>query len=46
MQVKHGAQTHDLSLTLQPDPDRKYQIQPAATATAEQQKLLAKWLGK
>jgi len=46
MQVKHGAQTHDLSLTLQPDPDRKYQIQPAATATAEQQRLLAKWLGK
>jgi predicted metalloprotease with PDZ domain len=46
MQVKHGAQTHDLSLTLQPDPDRKYQIQPAASATPEQQKLLAKWLGK
>jgi predicted metalloprotease with PDZ domain len=46
LQVKHGAQTHDLSLTLQPDPDRKYQIQPAATATPEQQRLLAKWLGK
>ncbi|RZK33065.1 MAG: M61 family peptidase, partial [Hymenobacter sp.] len=46
MQVKHGAQTHDLSLTLQPDPDRKYQIQPVASPTAEQQKLLAKWLGK
>jgi predicted metalloprotease with PDZ domain len=46
MQVKHGAQTHDLSLTLQPDPDRKYQIQPLADATPEQQRLLAKWLGK
>jgi predicted metalloprotease with PDZ domain len=46
LQVKHGALTHDLSLTLAPDPDRKYQIQPAATATPEQQRLLAKWLGK
>jgi predicted metalloprotease with PDZ domain len=46
LQVKHGAQTHDLTLTLQPDPDRKYQIQPLASATPDQQRLLAKWLGK
>ncbi|MFD1872810.1 M61 family metallopeptidase [Hymenobacter bucti] len=46
LQVKHGAQTHDLNLTLAPDPDQKYQIQPAATATPDQQRLLAKWLGK
>ncbi|TVT42651.1 M61 family metallopeptidase [Hymenobacter setariae] len=46
LQVKHGAQTHDLNLTLAPDPDRKYQIQPLATATPDQQRLLAKWLSK
>ena len=46
IQAKHGAITHDLNLTLQPDPDRAYQIQPVANPTAEQQKLLAKWLGK
>jgi predicted metalloprotease with PDZ domain len=46
MQVKHGAITHDLSLTLQPDPDRTYQIQPAANPTSDQQRLLAKWLGR
>ena len=46
LQVKHGALTHDLNLTLAPDPDRKYQIQPAAGATPDQQRLLAKWLGK
>ncbi|RZK88038.1 MAG: M61 family peptidase, partial [Hymenobacter sp.] len=46
MQVKHGALTHDLSLALQPDPDRAYQIQPVASPTPDQQRLLAKWLGK
>ncbi len=46
MQVKHNAFTHDLSLTLQPDPDRAYQIQPVASPTPDQQRLLAKWLGK
>jgi predicted metalloprotease with PDZ domain len=46
MQVKHGAETHDLTLTLTPDPLRTYQLQPNAQATPEQQKLLAKWLGK
>ena len=46
LQVKHGALTHDLSLTLQPDPDRAYQIQPVASPTPDQQRLLAKWLGK
>ena len=46
VQVKHGAQTHNLTLTLQPDPDRKYQIQPAAGATADQQRLLTKWLSR
>ena len=46
LQVKHGALTRELNLTLQPDPDRTYQIVPAATATPEQQRLLAKWLGK
>jgi predicted metalloprotease with PDZ domain len=46
LQVKHGALTHDLNLTLAPDPDRKYQIQPVASATPDQQRLLAKWLGK
>lgn len=46
LQVHHGTQTRDLSLPLQPDPDFKYQIQPAADATPDQQRLLAKWLGK
>jgi predicted metalloprotease with PDZ domain len=46
MQVKHGALTHDLALTLQPDPDRTYQIQPVASPTPDQLRLLAKWLGK
>ena len=46
LQVKHGATTRDLALTLQPDPDKTYQLQPAAGATAAQQRLLAKWLGK
>jgi predicted metalloprotease with PDZ domain len=46
MQVKHGAITHDLNLNLQPDPDRTYQIQPVASPTPDQQRLLAKWLGK
>ena len=46
MQVKHNAYLHDLSLTLQADPDRAYQIQPAASPTPDQQRLLAKWLGK
>jgi predicted metalloprotease with PDZ domain len=46
MQVKHNALTHDLNLTLQPDPDRAYQIQPVASPTPDQQRLLAKWLGK
>ena len=46
LQVKHGALTHELSLTVQPDPDRTYQIQPVATPTPDQQRLLAKWLGK
>jgi predicted metalloprotease with PDZ domain len=46
MQLKHGALTHDLTLTLQPDPDRAYQIQPVASPTPDQQRLLAKWLGK
>jgi predicted metalloprotease with PDZ domain len=46
MQVKHGALTHELSLTMQPDSDRAYQIQPAADATPDQQRLLAKWLSR
>ena len=46
MQVKHNAYLHDLSLTLQPDSDRTYQIQPLASPTPDQQRLLAKWLGK
>ncbi|RYY12045.1 MAG: M61 family peptidase, partial [Cytophagaceae bacterium] len=46
LQVKHGTQTRDLSLTLQPDPDRKYQIQPTPGATPDQQRLLAKWLSR
>lgn len=46
LQVKHGALTHDLSLALQPDPDRTYQIQPVASPTPDQLRLLAKWLGK
>ena len=46
LQVKHGAQTHDLTLTLQPDASRVFQIQPNPQATPEQQRLLAKWLGK
>ena len=37
MQLKHGALTHDLSLTLQPDPDRTYQIQPVASRCRMQQ---------
>ena len=46
MQVKHGAETHDLTLTLTADPTRTYQIQPDTKATPAQQALLAKWLGK
>ena len=46
MQVKHGAETHDLTLTLPADPLRTYQLQPNPQATPEQQRLLAKWLGR
>jgi predicted metalloprotease with PDZ domain len=46
LQVHHGTQTRELSLPLQPDPDFKYQILPAADATPDQQRLLAKWLSK
>jgi len=46
LQVKHGAMTHDLNLTLTADPDRKYTLDADPAATAAQQRLLAKWLGK
>ncbi|MGI4871520.1 MAG: M61 family metallopeptidase [Janthinobacterium lividum] len=46
LQVRRGGQPRDLSLTLQADADRTYQIQPAPGATEQQQRLLAKWLGR
>jgi len=46
LQVKHGAMTHDLNLTLTADPDRKYALEVDPAATPAQQRLLAKWLGR
>ncbi len=46
LQVKHGALTHDLNLTLTADSDRKFQLEPDPAATPAQQRLLAKWLGR
>jgi len=46
LQVRRDGLPREVTLKLQADPDRRYQIQPTAGATAAQQKVLAKWLGK
>jgi predicted metalloprotease with PDZ domain len=46
LQVRRDGLPRELTLKLQTDTDRRYQIQPLASPTAQQQKILAKWLGK
>ncbi|WP_081867535.1 M61 family metallopeptidase [Hymenobacter sp. IS2118] len=45
LQVRRDGLTRDLTLKATADPDRKYTVQPVASPTAAQQKVLAKWLG-
>ncbi|GAC1587137.1 MAG: PDZ domain-containing protein [Hymenobacter sp.] len=45
LQLRRDGLPRDLSLKMQPNMDRKYQIQPVANPTAAQQRVLAKWLG-
>lgn len=44
LQVRRDGLPREITLKLQADPDRRYQIQPMAGPTAAQQKMLAKWL--
>ncbi|GAB2871460.1 PDZ domain-containing protein [Hymenobacter ruber] len=46
LQVRRDGLTRDITLKAQPNPDRKFTVQPVASPTAAQQKVLAKWLGK
>jgi predicted metalloprotease with PDZ domain len=46
LQVRRDGLTRDITLRALPNPDRKFTIQPVASPTAAQQKVLAKWLGK
>ena len=45
LQVRRDGLTRDVKLTMRANPDRKYTIQPMASPTAAQQKVLAAWLG-
>jgi predicted metalloprotease with PDZ domain len=46
LQVRRDGLPRELTVKLQADPDRRYQILPMASPTAAQQKVLAKWLSK
>ena len=46
LQVRRDGLARDISLSMVPAVDDKYQIQPMPNPTAAQQKVLAKWLGK
>ena len=46
VQVRRDGLPRDLKLTMRANPNRKFQIQPMASPTPAQQKVLAKWLGK
>ncbi|WP_233169067.1 M61 family metallopeptidase [Hymenobacter sp. BT523] len=46
LQVRRDGLPRDLKIKMLANPDVKYQIQPAASPTEGQQKVLAKWLGK
>lgn len=45
LQLRRDGLTRDLKIKMQPNPDRKFQIQPLPNPTPAQQKVLAKWLG-
>jgi predicted metalloprotease with PDZ domain len=45
LQVRRDGLTRDVKLKMLPNPDRKFTIQPMASPTAAQQKVLAKWMG-
>jgi predicted metalloprotease with PDZ domain len=45
LQVRRDGLTRDVTLKALPNPDRKFTVQPVASPTAAQQKVLAKWLG-
>jgi predicted metalloprotease with PDZ domain len=45
LQVRRDGLTRDIALKALADPDRKYTIQPVASPTAAQQRVLARWLG-
>ncbi|HEX8503853.1 MAG TPA: PDZ domain-containing protein [Hymenobacter sp.] len=45
LQVRRDGLTRDLALKMLPNPERRYQIQPVASPTTAQQRVLAKWLG-
>ncbi|WP_345120708.1 M61 family metallopeptidase [Hymenobacter antarcticus] len=46
VQVRRDGLPRDLKLTMRANPNRKFTIQPMASPTPAQQKVLAKWLGK
>ena len=46
LQVRRDGLVRDISLSMVPAVDDKYQIQPMPNPTAAQQKVLANWLGK
>ena len=46
VQVRRDGLPRDLKLTMRANPNRKFQIQPMASPTPAQQKVLAKWLSK
>ena len=45
LQVRRDGLTRDITLKALPNADRKFTVQPVASPTAAQQKVLAKWLG-
>ena len=45
LQVRRDGLTRDITLKALPNADRKFTVQPVASPTAVQQKVLARWLG-
>ena len=45
LQLRRDGLPRDLTLKMAANPDLKYTVQPVASPTAAQQKVLAKWLG-
>jgi len=45
LQVRRDGLSRDITLKALPNADRKFTVQPVASPTAAQQKVLAKWLG-